>query len=1116
MKKILFTTFSILISCVSFSQQINITITDSLTKEYLPFATVYLKNTGIGTTSNFEGKAQLKIKTNNSDSDTLICSYIGYQTKTLQVDLSKSINLNILLSQSSTTLSEFVITYKKPLTSKQILKKSIKNTSKNYSNIPLNFKGLYRETLKESDKYIYLNEAVVDIYYTKYPQNKLDHKIWKDWYYDDTYAFEFKGGWFTEFPTHFNTKQDKANLIEARTSESWSQYNFDIPINGGPLSLTSEDFIKYRYDFLNPNNFNKYTYIKKDNQLVNSQSCYVLHFYPNETNRKMVFNMGKKMKRSIYVGKLYIDIESFAVVKMEFQLAKNVDFGFYKHHVALNDIVTVDYQKDESTWYLKKMSRTKTRSLKTKTSLNKRLYESNQELIITEIITDSALQFNKNETWKHTKLTTLRNREVPYNSEFWNAYEKTNYPILSEIIKHDLEVKTPLEKQFNNRFKQKENLPIPTAKKVDFVFDYPTENINDNYQWFADSTEQTELYSYLEKENESANNYIISYKNYQKNYFNSLNNFYPKDTSEIKHNYNKGNFKYDEDSLGNLILYEYEDSVSRTAIFNSTKFEDNRNNCFITSIKPYHNTIGITYTNNGGLNYNLILQTKGTTTILDSIYNVYSYEWFNDSTLLYTKSNRLKRSDKLLQRNLITKNDSLLYFETDRTFDISLSKTKNYIITTIESKDESEIYLIKKRENSPSLQLLKERQVGITYSIKEFDNHIYMITNKDAVNNKLLLLTGNNSWKEVILHSKDVLITDFIVTENYFVLETYKDSYLEIKYKRKTESKWEEIDFKNKIFNASIQLIKDDKIKIYYSNPRTSRTQFEFDLTNAALTKTKATKIKRGINPQYFKTERLWAISKDGVKIPITLTKSLSPKKKHKGLILKAYGAYGNNPMGNTFSAEDAILLNDGFTIAYAHIRGSRTMGNQWYLDGKLLNKENSFDDYIACAEYLIKKKITTPDYLVGYGNSAGGLIMGTVINRRPELFNTVILDHPYLDVLTTMMNDSLPLTTDEYKEWGNPSEKEVYKYIKSYSPYQNIKNQEYPNLLFIASSNDYQTPVWQIAKYAAKLREYNTGANSILFKTDIGSGHIGNTSGKELIKNLSFQYAYIYGNIFK
>ncbi len=595
-----------------------------------------------------------------------------------------------------------------------------------------------------------------------------------------------------------------------------------------------------------------------------------------------------------------------------------------------------------------------------------------------------------------------------------------------------------------------------------------------------------------------------------------MNNFYPKDTSTINKRYNKGNLIYDEDSVGNLILYEYKDTINRTPIFNLTKFQDSRKNCFITYVKSYHNTVGITYTNDGGLSNNLIIQPKGTTTILDSISDVYSYEWFSDSTLMYTKTNKLKRSDKLFQRNLNAKKDSLVLFEKDLTFDISLSNSKSYIICTIESKDESEIYLIKKEDNNPFLQLLKERETGVTYTVKEFDNHIYMMTNKNAINNKVLLLTDNNSWTEIIPHEKDVLIIDYVITKNSFVIKTYQNSYLEIKHKGKGDSKWQTIDFKNKIFSANFQSTEKDKIKIYYSNPRTPLAQLEFDLSNVVLTKTKVTKIKRGINPRYFKTERLWAKSKDGRKIPITLTKSISPKKKHKGLILKAYGAYGNYPTGNDFSSEDAILLNDGFTSAYAHIRGSITMGKQWYLDGKLLDKENSFNDYITCTEYLIKKKFTSTEQLIGYGNSAGGLIMGTVINRRPELFNTVILDHPYLDVLTTMMNDSLPLTTDEYKEWGNPKDEEVYKCIKNYSPYQNIKKQKYPNLLFIASSNDYQTPVWQIAKYVAKLREYNTGNNSILFKTDIGSGHIGNTSGKEWIKKLSFQYAYIYGNIFK
>jgi oligopeptidase B len=256
--------------------------------------------------------------------------------------------------------------------------------------------------------------------------------------------------------------------------------------------------------------------------------------------------------------------------------------------------------------------------------------------------------------------------------------------------------------------------------------------------------------------------------------------------------------------------------------------------------------------------------------------------------------------------------------------------------------------------------------------------------------------------------------------------------------------------------------------------------------------------------------------SKDGVKIPITLSKSSSPRRQHKGLILKSYGAYGAYAGGSSFSAEDLILMNDGFSIAYAHVRGESTMGSHWYNDGKLLNKENTFNDYIACAEFLIKKKYTDADHLVGYGQSAGGLLMGVVINRRPELFNTVILDHPFLDALTTMMDESLPLTTTHYKEIGNPHIPEFYDYIKAYSPYHNIEQQEYPNLLFIASSNDFQTQTWQIAKYVAKIREMNSGNTTILFKTDVGSGHMGSTIPDQWMRDLAYQYAFVYGNLFK
>ncbi|NQX98626.1 MAG: carboxypeptidase-like regulatory domain-containing protein, partial [Flavobacteriales bacterium] len=281
---------------------------------------------GIGTTSNFEGKAQLKIKTNNSDSDTLICSYIGYQTKTIQVDLSKSINLNILLSQSSTTLSEFVIIYKKPLTTKQILKKCLKNTSKNYSNIPVNLNGLYRETLKEDNNYIYLNEAVVDIHYTKYIQNRIDRNTYRKWQYDDEYAFEYKATWFDGFPNQFNTIDDKVRIVESRSSESSSLNNLDMPMTGNPLSLTAKDYVKYRYDFFNPNTFKNYIYTKKESELVNNKHCYVIQFHPKPSSKKVIFNHIFKNKNGIYTGRIYIEKSSFAIVKMDYQLLQSFDY----------------------------------------------------------------------------------------------------------------------------------------------------------------------------------------------------------------------------------------------------------------------------------------------------------------------------------------------------------------------------------------------------------------------------------------------------------------------------------------------------------------------------------------------------------------------------------------------------------------------------------------------------------------------------------------------------------------------------------------------------------------------------------------------------------------------
>ena len=555
-----------------------------------------------------------------------------------------------------------------------------------------------------------------------------------------------------------------------------------------------------------------------------------------------------------------------------------------------------------------------------------------------------------------------------------------------------------------------------------------------------------------------------------------------------------------------------------TLIFEYSEFVKQREKAFVTAGPKFtESNLGIVYTNNGGLNNHLVLIKKGTLEVIDSLKDIYSYEWFNDSLLLYAKENEFKRSDKLFCRNVNTKKDSLLLFEKDLTYDIEVSKIGTRLVSTIQSKSESEILLADSLAHYPNFKLVIKRKTDVYHRVKAFDSRLYVLSNDQAINNKVNLLDEHH-LKPLVPHQDKVLISDFTITENYIVLKAYKNSFPYIMYRRKTDKKWALIKFDEDIFEANCYALKNDMLTIMYSSPRTPSTVYNFDLRVESLVQKKKQSIKwlYQHSLRSIQVKRLWAKSKDGQKIPMTITKSSYSERNHKGLILKGYGMYGNFAGGYEFDMEDVVLLKAGYTIVYAHTRGGGEMGNQWHLDGKLLHKENTFKDYIACAEYLIDKKYTDAKHLVGYGNSAGGLLMGVVINRRPELFNTVILDHPYLDALTTMMMDTLPLTTDHYKEIGNPNEQIVYTYMKDYSPYHNIKKQAYPNLLFLASSNDFQTPAWQVAKYVAKLRAYNTGSNEIIFKTDIGSGHIGSTMGNDWIKALSYKNAFIYSNLFK
>lgn len=1099
------------------AQELNLTVKDSSTHEPLPYVTVYLKTNGIGTTTNLTGSAQLELTDESVTSDTLICSYMGYVKKYIPIDLQKTLQLEIELSPLFQNIDEVsIVASKKTFSAKQIVRKALKNTAKNYSTQAVNLLGFYRETFKEDDQAIYLNEATVNIYYDKYPQGMFQRRDWEDWYYDDSYAFELTYSQFNGFPKQFNSKDDRVQLIEARSTGNWSKYGFKGSIIGGPLSITSKDYPKYQSDFLDTKNFNKYAYKKVGIENVNGSKCYVIHFYPLETGKRMSIAYGKKLNRSIYVGKMYIDQTSFAIARMEFQLAQNVNFHYYTQFVPLDYSVQIDYIQRDRIWTLDKIKLSQLRSYKMRLADHPVLYESTQELFFTDVITDTVKQIPLSLEWRHTQHTSLRDFEVPYHPEYWKQYEKTNYPPLPSEVQKQLTITKGLTEQFAQRFKQAKNLPVPNAQKTDFFFHYPRETLNDPYQWFSEPSESRAFYQYIEEENTYAENDMLSSRKFQKLFFNSMYRFYPKDTTQRKETFKAGNIVFDEDSTGNRYYYEYTSPTERTPILNIDAFELTRNNCFIESIKFSENALGILYTSNGGLNNYLITVNKDDLTVRDSISDIYSFEWLNDTTLYYTQKNSLKRSDRLYKRNLASKTSTLLHTEMDLTFDVSVSKSKHYLFSTVQSRNESEVYVLDMNKHNPQFELLIPRKDNVYNEVKEFDGQLYNLTNNDALNNRVLIYRGGK-WTELVSHSKKRLIKDFVITENYIVINSFYRGLTEIIYRQKKSKKWNNIQLPTEIFEADLYGKKGDTVLVTFSSPGRPFTTYRFNLNTEELQELASTKIKRTLEyyPKTIKTKQLWVKVKGGKKVPVALSKSTSPRRKHKGLILKVYGSYGAFPGGHGFSAEDLILMKDGFSVAYAHVRGGSILGNQWYEDGKLLNKENTFSDYIACAEYIIEKKYTDTDHLIGYGQSAGGTVVGVAINRRPELFNTVIFDHAYLDVLTTMMNDTLPLTTDHYKEVGNPREDIYYEYIKNYSPYQNISAQDYPNLLFIGSSNDYQTPNWQIAKFVAKLRELNTSNNTILFKTDIGSGHMGSTRGDQWIRDLSFMYGFIYGNLF-
>jgi oligopeptidase B len=496
--------------------------------------------------------------------------------------------------------------------------------------------------------------------------------------------------------------------------------------------------------------------------------------------------------------------------------------------------------------------------------------------------------------------------------------------------------------------------------------------------------------------------------------------------------------------------------------------------------------------------------------------------WCNDNkTVFYCLNDETVRSYKVFKHTLGTpkEDDIEIYFEADNLFEVNISKSKinDYIFIYSNSTNSSMISYFDANDPKGNFQVLQPKTSNVLYSVLSHGDRFFVRTNDSANNFKIVEAPikdpRKNNWKDVIPHRPNTLVESFDVFKNFLVVKERTNGLTQIRVMNLNDKTEHTIEFNEETYQADLgnnKVFATDILRYQYTSLTTPMTTFDYNMKTKIKKLVKETEIPGGYNKNNYETKRLFATAADNTKIPISIVykKGLN-KDGQNPLLMLGYGAYGNS-FNPGFSSDRLSLLDRGFVIAIAHIRGGQEMGRSWYEDGKMLKKINTFTDFISCAEYLISEKYTNPKKLFANGRSAGGLLMGAVTNMRPELFKGILAEVPWVDVVTDMLNADLPLTTLEYDEWGNPNKKNYYEYMLSYSPYDNVQKKNYPSILATGGLNDTQVLYWNPAKWVAKLRELKTDKNIILLKTNMGAGHSGASGRFEANKLTALKYAFM------
>ncbi|TAJ15733.1 hypothetical protein DMA11_00595 [Marinilabiliaceae bacterium JC017] len=1108
-------------------------VKDKENNEPIPFVSIQLTGSNMGTAGNESGVFIFNIP-HGEKTDSLTFSGLGYGQE--KVAICQLIgNEVVYLSPKTYELDEVIVKKNDPVV---IIKKAIAKIPDNYPSSTFQLRGFYRELVKENEVFTKMAEAVCRFELAPYGVAYDEEAAIYQYIRSDQKAFyNYKSALniISPFDNCLTCVDEKVEIEGCRSSMDYSSCPVDISICGGPLSLMAMDKAKYNsFDdlhFFDKTWFRRHTFKLKNIVAQGDLRLFEIEMIPKRKNASV-----QRIAKNAYTGMLYIDTDSYAFVRIDYELhiedpkgynSKHPD-GFGRKSKIRTDYAalysykgSITYSKYQNKWYLKNCFWNWPIDYRYGGVEKSYFIETWRELFVNEVITDSLLPLNPEKLFANQQNNSLYDFPNAYDSVFWTNLNMPPSTRLRDSVRKALEKEHALETQYAQRFHNYEGMEAPVAEEVECKEILWGEKCNDPYKWLEYAW-NPKVKKYIQAENLYTQGQMQPYVSLQKKIYRELLPYQGVDS-----------VGWEVDTVGCYVYYRkgkkglsHKDIYRKNIITNkeellldinqlATGHEYYSVDIFRASPDNRYLAYSVDLIGDLMLTYNIIDMVSGELLPV-TISNVLELYWSTDSKkVIYQNYNSTGISDKVFVQPIDGSFKEMQIFQAEvPRFDLYLSQTidKKYFLISEGNQFSNSMYFNEASLNQLNPTLLLPYQEGVIYSVSHQRGHWFVITNRDHKNNGLYCIDDVTGQEQLLAGNTTSYFYSYRITDDYLVInerDNLKDRIRVLS--RQTLQELHRIEFPYEVYRLKID--HDDKREHQQKFTLSTFTEpmktYSLDLENGEVNFIRQESVNGGKEVKY-KHKVLYATSADGTSIPISYiyTNKIKKNGKHP-VVMMAYGAYGK-PVEPEFRYNYRFLLDKGIGIAFPHVRGGNDLGADWWIQGREQNKINTFNDFIAAAQYLLENNYCAPGKLVADGGSAGGLLMGAVANMAPDIFNSIIVQYPLLDMISSL-NKSQVI---EY-EWGDvKNKKEDYEYVKSYSPYDNVVAQNYPNMMFITSMTDERCYYWECAKTVAKLRKHNQADSKILLLTKQTGGHGGSSSYYDYYREDSLVLAFIFANL--